>query len=72
MRPWGALFTGAFQSLFYMTFCLVLKKTRFDDAMENFPIFGTASFISAIASIVFLPDKGALWGHKESGSMIGI
>ena len=36
MHPWGAVITGAFQSLFYMIFCLIFKKVRFDDPMENF------------------------------------
>lgn len=36
MKPWGALITGAVQALVYMTACLIMKKVKFDDAMENF------------------------------------
>ena len=36
MKPWGAIFTGGLQSFLYMVACLILKKVRFDDAMENF------------------------------------
>jgi ammonia channel protein AmtB len=55
-----------------MLFCLILKKIRFDDAMENFPIYGTAAFFSAITSVFFMPDTGILWGYSGSGSALGI
>ena len=55
-----------------MVFALVLIKIRFDDAMEYFPMFGTAGFLSAIFSVFFYPDVGILWGHSESGSKLGI
>lgn len=36
MRPWGALVTGCIASFLYMTLCLIVKKSKFDDPMENF------------------------------------
>lgn len=56
----------------YMTMCLIMQRVKFDDAMENFQTFGTASFTAMFASVFFLPDKGILWGNLESGSILGI
>jgi ammonia channel protein AmtB len=36
MPPWGAVVTGLIQSIFYMLCCLIFKKVKFDDPMENF------------------------------------
>lgn len=36
MKPWGALVTGTIASFMYMTMCLIVKKVKFDDPMENF------------------------------------
>lgn len=36
MKPWGALVTGSIAALLYMTLCLIVKKSKFDDPMENF------------------------------------
>lgn len=36
MKPWGALITGAIQAVIYMAWCLIFRKVKFDDAMENF------------------------------------
>ena len=72
MKPWGALITGAVQSIVYMSFCLLFRKVKFDDAMENFQTFGTASFTAMLASVFLLPDDGILWGSMSSGSILGI
>jgi len=36
MKPWSALVTGCIQSVLYMLFCLIFKKIKIDDPMENF------------------------------------
>jgi ammonium transporter, Amt family len=72
MKPWGALVTGTIASFLYMTMCFIVKKVRFDDPMENFQIYSSAGFWGMIASAFFIPNKGVLWGGKESGSFIGI
>ncbi len=72
MKPWGALVTGAVQALFYMIACLVMRRVKFDDAMENYQIYGTASFTAMLASVFFLPENGILWGSTGSGSILGI
>lgn len=72
MKPWGALVTGTIASFFYMTLCFIVKKVRFDDPMENFQIYASGGFWGMIASAFFIPNKGVLWGGKESGSFIGI
>jgi ammonia channel protein AmtB len=36
MQPWGALITGVIEAFFYMLLCLIMKKVKFDDPMENF------------------------------------
>jgi hypothetical protein len=33
-----------------------MKKCKFDDAMENWQIYGTASITAMLASVFFLPD----------------
>lgn len=72
MKPWGALVTGSIAAFLYMTLCLIVKKSKFDDPMENFQIYASAGFWGMIASAFFIPNKGVLWGGKESGSFIGI
>lgn len=72
MKPWGALVTGTIASFLYMTLCFIVKKVRFDDPMENFQIYASGGFWGMIASAFFIPNKGVLWGGKESGSFIGI
>jgi Amt family ammonium transporter len=72
MKPWGALITGTTQALVYMVACLILQRVKFDDAMENFQIYGTASFVAMLASVFFLPNKGILWGNNSAGSILGI
>ncbi|TNV84072.1 hypothetical protein FGO68_gene17622 [Halteria grandinella] len=72
MKPWGALITGTTQALVYMVTCLIMQRVKFDDAMENFQTFGTASFVAMFASVFFLPDKGILWGNNKAGSLLGI
>jgi ammonia channel protein AmtB len=72
MKPWGALVTGSIEAFLYMTLCLISKKSKFDDPMENFQIYTSAGFWGMIASAFFIPNKGVLWGGKESGSFIGI
>ena len=72
MKPWGALVTGSIEAFLYMTLCLIAKKSKFDDPMENFQIYTSAGFWGMIASAFFIPNKGVLWGGKESGSFIGI
>jgi Amt family ammonium transporter len=72
MKPWGALVTGTIAAFLYMTMCFIVKKVRFDDPMENFQVYASAGFWGMIASIFFIPNKGVLWGGKESGSLIGI
>jgi ammonia channel protein AmtB len=72
MKPWGALVTGAVQALCYMTACLVMRKVKFDDSMENYQIYGTGSFTAMLASVFFLPEEGILWGSMTSGSILGI
>ena len=62
MKPWGALVTGAVQALAYMIACLVMRRVKFDDAMENYQIYGTGSFTAMLASVFFLPTNGILWG----------
>jgi ammonia channel protein AmtB len=72
MKPWGALITGSVQGIVYMFTCLIMRRVKFDDAMENFQTYGTASFMAMFASVFFLPDKGILWGSNSSGSILGI
>jgi Amt family ammonium transporter len=72
MKPWGALVTGSIAAFLYMTLCLIARKSKFDDPMENFQIYTSAGFWGMIASAFFIPNKGVLWGGKESGSFIGI
>lgn len=36
MKPWSALITGFIAALLYMTFCLIMKKFKYDDPCENF------------------------------------
>jgi ammonium transporter, Amt family len=36
MKPWGALVTGSIAGWLYMTLCLIARKSKFDDPMENF------------------------------------
>lgn len=72
MKPWGALVTGSIAAFLYMTLCLISRKSKFDDPMENFQIYTSAGFWGMIASAFFIPNKGVLWGGKESGSFIGI
>jgi ammonia channel protein AmtB len=36
MKPWGALVTGTIAAFLYMTLCLIVRKFKFDDPMENF------------------------------------
>ena len=36
MKPWAALIVGCIEAVLYMVFCAIMKKVRFDDAMENF------------------------------------
>lgn len=55
-----------------MLWCLIMQRVKFDDAMENFQIYGTASFLAMFASVFFLPEKGILWGSMDSGSILGI
>ena len=40
--------------------------------MENYQIYGTASFTAMLASVFFLPENGILWGNTSSGSILGI
>lgn len=72
MKPWAALITGVIEAFIYMIFALIMKKCRFDDPMENFQIYGSASIWAMIASVFFIPNKGILWGDKDSGSLLGI
>jgi ammonia channel protein AmtB len=72
MKPWSAIVTGFIEGLLYMTLCLIMKKAKFDDPMENFQIYGSAGFWAMLASAFFLPNKGILWGGKDSGSILGI
>ena len=67
MKSWAALVTGAVQALVYMTTCLIMQRVKFDDAMENFQTYGTASFTAMLAAVFFLPDQGILWGAMGSG-----
>lgn len=63
IRPWGALVTGGFESLFYCIFCLVLKKIKFDDPMENFSIYCSAGVWSMFSCAFFTPGRGILWSN---------
>jgi len=55
-----------------MATCLVLKKVKFDDPMENFAIYGSAGFLSTLSSSFFLPYEGILWSGTQSGSILGV
>lgn len=55
-----------------MLFCLIIKKAKFDDVMENFAVYGSAGFWSMLASVFFLPYQGILWSNKESGNILGV
>lgn len=44
-----------------------MQRVKFDDAMENFQTYGTASFTAMVAAVFFLPDQGILWGAMGSG-----
>ena len=72
MKPWGALVTGVIASLLYMTLCLIARKSKFDDPIENFQIYTSAGFWGMIAAAFFYPNKGVLWGGGDSGSFIGV
>ena len=72
MKPWSALVTGVIEAFLYMILAWIMKLVRFDDAMENFQIYGSASFWAMVASVFFIPDRGILWGDKDSGSLLGI
>ncbi len=72
MKPWGALVTGSIAAWLYMTLCLIARKSKFDDPMENFQIYTSAGFWGMIASAFLIPNKGVLYGGKQSGSLIGI
>mmetsp|Transcript_21380 Transcript_21380/g.20527 ORF Transcript_21380/g.20527 Transcript_21380/m.20527 type:complete len:179 (+) Transcript_21380:707-1243(+) len=72
MRPWGGLITGFIEAFLYCLSCLVLKKIKVDDPMENFSIYCSAGVWSMVACAFFIPDHGILWGTKESGNLLGI
>ena len=72
IRPWGALVTGLFEAVFYMSMCIILKKIKFDDPMENFAIYCTAGIWSMFACAFFTPGKGILWSNLASGNLLGI
>ena len=72
MKPWSALVTGVIQSFLYMFMCLIMKKAKIDDAMENFQIYGSAAVWAMLASVFFIPNQGILWGGANSGSLLGI
>lgn len=72
MKPWGAVVVGFIESFLYMIVCALMKKFHFDDPMENYQIYGSASFWAVIASAFLLPGSGILWGDKNSGSKLGI
>lgn len=72
MKPWGALITGTVQAFTYMISCLIMQRVKFDDAMENWQTFGTASFTAMFAAVFFLPDQGVLWSSTSSGSILGV
>lgn len=54
--PWGAILTGFIESIFYMLFCLILKKLKFDDPLESFSIYTTSALWSLIACTFFIPN----------------
>lgn len=56
MKPWSALVTGIIQAFLYMLMCLILKKVKIDDPMENFQIYGSAAFWAMLASVFFIPN----------------
>jgi len=72
MRPWGGILTGFFNAFFYMLSCLILKRVKFDDPMENFSIYGPTAFWAMLASVFFIPYKGILWSSSLSGNLVGI
>lgn len=72
MKPWAALITGGVEALCYSITCFLMKKVKFDDAMENYQIYGSASFWAMVSSTFFLPDEGVFWGGKDAGSILGI
>lgn len=72
MKPWSALVTGVIQAFLYMLFCMIFKKMKIDDPMENFQIYGSAAFWAMLASVFFIPNRGILWGGTDSGSLLGI
>jgi ammonia channel protein AmtB len=55
-----------------MISCLILKKVKFDDPLENFAIYGSAGFWSMLASAFFIPYEGILWSSSSSGSILGV
>jgi Amt family ammonium transporter len=63
IRPWGGLITGVIESFLYMSMCIILRKFKFDDPMENFSIYFTAGILSMFACAFFTPGKGILWGN---------
>ena len=72
MKPWSALVTGLIAAFLYMTVCLIMKKIKYDDPMENFQIYGSAGFWGMVSSIFFIPNTGIIQGGKDSGSLLGI
>ena len=56
MKPWSALVTGVIQSFLYMFMCLIMKKAKIDDSMENFQIYGSAAVWAMLASVFFIPN----------------
>lgn len=71
MRPWGGILTGFFNAFFYMLSCLVLKRVKFDDPMENFSVYGPTGFWAMLASVFFIPYSGILWSSPLSGNLVG-
>ena len=72
MKSWGALLTGAVQAFAYMLTCLIMQRVKFDDAMENYQVYGTASFTAMFVAVFFIPDYGIFWGSPQAGSILGI
>lgn len=72
MKPWGALVTGIIAAFLYIILCLIVRKSKFDDPMENFQIYASAGFWGMIASAFFIPNTGVLWGGSNSGNFLGV
>ena len=71
IETWAAFCIGIIGSFVYCFSCVLMQKLKIDDPLEASQVHGFCGAWGCIAVAFFAKDIGIVYGHADSGKLLG-